>query len=248
MHNTRPWFNSRHQLLNRVVRGPTEFIQPSSVHPPFKSPTHVSAGQPELDTVGFVGHRILVRYEPGTNCRSGEKHTLIIVKRTLTVPKTAGAGVMLVASFRMFMASMAVLSDEIVMSRRFCCWGVEDIVEAGCSCEGGVWQAGCVGPNRDGRPFNTPRVNEESSIHGTGWQAERDRAIIPLVLRFAANPLCPPTAPLASNRKRSFYLLFLLGFSITSLTRCTARGTRLKCSSVPILHPCLTHNMLQIPG
>jgi len=74
-----------------------------------------------------------------------EKRTLIIVKRTLTVPKTAGAGVMLVASFMIFKASMAVLSDERVASRRFCPWDFVAMVEAGGSCKRKMWHAGCVG-------------------------------------------------------------------------------------------------------
>ena len=94
------------------------------------------------------------------------KHTLIIVRRKLTVPKTAGAGVMVVASFMIFMASMAVLSDEKVTSRRFCCWDFVAMVGAGGSRERKVWR------NRDGRPSSTPRVNglsdEEDSVNSTG--------------------------------------------------------------------------------
>jgi len=44
------------------------------------------------------------------------KHTLIIVKRMLTEPKTALAGVMLATSFARFKASMAAFNDERVRS------------------------------------------------------------------------------------------------------------------------------------
>ena len=44
-------------------------------------------------------------------------------------PKMAFAGVMLVASFARFMASMATFSEESVPSRPFCCWDLVIIVE-----------------------------------------------------------------------------------------------------------------------
>jgi hypothetical protein len=45
---------------------------------------------------------------------------LIIVRITLTEPKTALAGVMLEISFARFKVSMAALSEETTFSRRFC--------------------------------------------------------------------------------------------------------------------------------
>jgi len=49
----------------------------------------------------------------------GEEGTLIILRRTLTVPKTALAGVMLEILSAIFMASMAAFSKETVFSRPF---------------------------------------------------------------------------------------------------------------------------------
>ena len=59
---------------------------------------------------------------------------------------------MVVASFMILKASMAALSDEIVTSRRFCCRDFVAMVETGGSYEKNAWRAGCVDPNRDGRP------------------------------------------------------------------------------------------------
>ena len=46
---------------------------------------------------------------------------MIIVRRTLTEPNMALAGVALEISFARFMASMAAFSKERALSRRFCC-------------------------------------------------------------------------------------------------------------------------------
>ena len=94
------------------------------------------------------------------------KRTLIIVRRILTDPKTALAGVMLETSFARFMASMARFNEESVPSRPFCfCrWDWASIVEPRRS--GERWS--CVeavreGPNpgRDRRPScrDRPRAN-----------------------------------------------------------------------------------------
>jgi len=74
-----------------------------------------------------------------------EGRTLIIVRRTLTVPKTTGAGVMLVASLKTFKASMAALSDEMVTSRRFCRRDFVAMVGGGGSCVRKVWRTGRTG-------------------------------------------------------------------------------------------------------
>jgi len=52
--------------------------------------------------------------EPGWGAPSRKRmeRTLIIVRRTLTVPKTALAGVTLETSFARFRASMAIFSEE----------------------------------------------------------------------------------------------------------------------------------------
>lgn len=60
-----------------------------------------------------------------------ETGTLIIVKRRLTEPKTALAGVMLETSFARFMVSMAVFSEEIAPSRGLGCLELVSMVETG---------------------------------------------------------------------------------------------------------------------
>ena len=49
--NHNHWMDSRRQLLNRFVHGPTEFIRLPLVHPPIKGSAHVRAGQAELNIV-----------------------------------------------------------------------------------------------------------------------------------------------------------------------------------------------------
>jgi len=50
---------------------------------------------------------------------AGRKHTLIIVRRTLTEPKTALAGVIVEISFARFKVWMATFNEERVPSRPF---------------------------------------------------------------------------------------------------------------------------------
>ena len=50
----------------------------------------------------------------------GGGRTLIIVRRTLTEPKTALAGVILDTSFARFITSMATFNNERASSGRFC--------------------------------------------------------------------------------------------------------------------------------
>jgi len=108
-------------LAYRITHRTTEFIQLLSVHPPIERSTDISTFQPELDVVQFVGHRILTTSEHGpSDCRR-RKRTLIIVRRILTEPKTALAGVTLAASFARFRASMATFNEEMVPSRPFGC-------------------------------------------------------------------------------------------------------------------------------
>ena len=66
--------------------------------------------------------------------KSGER-TLIIVRRTLTEPKTALAGVMLATSFARFKVSMATFNDERTSSRRFSCRESANMVESRDGCE-----------------------------------------------------------------------------------------------------------------
>ena len=59
----------------------------------------------------------------------GKERTLAIVRRILTEPKTALAGVILETSFARFMASMAMFNEERVPSRPFGRWVLAAIVE-----------------------------------------------------------------------------------------------------------------------
>ena len=55
--------------------------------------------------------------------------TLIVVRRMVATPKTAGAGVMLEASFPMFTKPMATSSERIAPSRLFGCLDFSVMVE-----------------------------------------------------------------------------------------------------------------------
>ena len=57
------------------------------------------------------------------------KHTLIVVRRIVATPKTAGAGVMLDASFAMFTRPMATSSKRIAPSRFVGCLDLSAMVE-----------------------------------------------------------------------------------------------------------------------
>ena len=61
---------------------------------------------------------------------TGRKHTLIIVRRTLTEPKTAFAGVTLEISFARFMAWMAMFKEERVPPRSLDCWGLVSMTQS----------------------------------------------------------------------------------------------------------------------
>jgi len=62
---------------------------------------------------------------------------------TLTVPKTALAGVILESSFARFRASMVAFNAEIVFSRPLGHWDSACMVETRGSCEGSVEREGC---------------------------------------------------------------------------------------------------------
>ena len=62
------------------------------------------------------------------------KLTLIVVRRIVTTPKTAGAGVMLEASFPMFTRPMATSSERIAPSRFFGCLDLSAMLECKVAC------------------------------------------------------------------------------------------------------------------
>ena len=74
---------------------------------------------------------------------------MIIVRITATEPKAALAGVMLSASFAMFIASIAAFKEDRVVSRPFCRWDFVSMVGIRGSYEkNGSARAGCEGRSR----------------------------------------------------------------------------------------------------
>ena len=70
---------------------------------------------------------------------------MIVVRITLTVPKTALAGAILAISFARFKVSMAAFNAETVLSRPLGRCDLASIVEAGSSGERIVRCQGCEG-------------------------------------------------------------------------------------------------------
>ena len=106
--------DSRLQSIYRIAYRLAELVYPLSIHSPPKRITDISAEYPEVHAILFVGHLVLTMIEPGVSrSRRGMKPTLIVVRRIATTPKTAGAGVMLDASFPMFTRPIATSSERI---------------------------------------------------------------------------------------------------------------------------------------
>ena len=66
---------------------------------------------------------------PGLLSQNRKKRTLIIVRRVLTEPNAALAGVIGKISFARFRASIVTFNEESVLSRPFGCWGLVFMVE-----------------------------------------------------------------------------------------------------------------------
>jgi len=66
--------NSRRQLVYRIVHRLTEIVQLLPIHSPVEGFTDISTGQPELDVVLFVDHRVLTMCEPGIYHRRREEN------------------------------------------------------------------------------------------------------------------------------------------------------------------------------
>ena len=114
--------DSRFQLVYRIAYGLAQFVCPLSICSPPKGVTDVGAEYPEIHAILFVRQLVLTMLESGTSrSRRGMRLTLIVVRRIVTTPKTAGAGVMLEASFPMFTRPMATSSERIALSRFFGC-------------------------------------------------------------------------------------------------------------------------------
>jgi len=66
------WLSPRCQLCNRIAHGLTKVVHLLSVHPPLKGSTDITAAEPELDILLFVGHRVLGGCESETHHRKWE--------------------------------------------------------------------------------------------------------------------------------------------------------------------------------
>ena len=118
--NVRFCCNSRRQLLDRLAHGVVEVVQLLPVQSPVEDGTDFSAGQPEFDIIHPISHPILGTPQSAIGQQeTRRKLTLIIVRTTLTEPKTAFAGVILEISFARFMASMTAFNVETTLSRSF---------------------------------------------------------------------------------------------------------------------------------
>lgn len=73
---------------------------------------------------------------------AGVEHTLIIVRRVLTDPKTCFAGAIIEVFSARFKASMAAFKDEMTTSRSLGRWDPVSMVEARGGCERGKQREG----------------------------------------------------------------------------------------------------------
>ena len=131
MHGRR---NSRRKLVDCLAHRVVEIVQFLPAQPPVQGGTDICTGQPKFDVVHLVGHLVLSAFQSTIDQqKTRRKLTLIIVRITLTVPKTALAGVMLDASFARFKASTATFNAVIVPSRSLGRWDPAFMVETrGC--------------------------------------------------------------------------------------------------------------------
>jgi hypothetical protein len=84
------WFDPRRQLIYCPAYRLTEVVQFPPIQSPIKRSTYIRAVEPEFDVILLVDHGVLDKSERGAHRhRIGGEGTLIIVKRTLTVPKAA---------------------------------------------------------------------------------------------------------------------------------------------------------------
>jgi len=135
--------------------------------------------------------------------KEGER-TLTMVRITLTVPKTALAGVMLEISFARFMASMAAFNGERAPSRRSGRWDVVVMVEVVARKRCGAQAVRKdQNPHRDGRPFcdDAPRAHSHLMIRRELYCGQR----IPSRMRLTDHPAgrCPSGASTLGARTRS---------------------------------------------
>ena len=107
-------------MLDRFEHRAVEVIQALPLQSTVKNRADSGAGQPKVDVIHLVGHRVLDAFQSAIDegeVLTGRKLTLIIVRATPTEPKTALAGVIVEASFARFKASMAAFNVETAPSR-----------------------------------------------------------------------------------------------------------------------------------
>ena len=145
------------------------------------------------------------------------RHTLIIVRRMLTEPKTALAGVMLDSSFARFIASMAAFNKERALSWRFVRWDFASMVE-GCESGAGV---GCAE-----RSEHWKRVDLREHFFAVGLSGFNCRS--PLVFDhafFVTNVLHSDTTISLKLLRRAHILAAVCGHR--SRSRCRSTGKSL---------------------
>ena len=106
----------RLQSIYRITHRLAKLVYPLSICSPPKRITDIGAEHPKVHAILFVGHLVLTAFEPGASHSRGIKLTLIVVRRIVATPKTAGAGVILNASFPMFTSPMATSSETMAPS------------------------------------------------------------------------------------------------------------------------------------
>ena len=122
--------DSRLQPVYRMAHRLAELVCLLSARSPPKRITYIGTEYPEVHAILFVGHLVLNMLEPEpSRSRQGVRLTLIVVRRIVATPKTAGAGVMLEASLPMFTRQIATSSERIVSSRLFGCLNLFVMVE-----------------------------------------------------------------------------------------------------------------------
>ena len=141
---TRRRCNSRRQLLDCLARGVAKLVQPLPIQSPVEGGTDSSTGQLKFDITHLVNQRFLGAFQPEIDQQKTRRRpTLIIVRITLTEPKTAFAGVILESSLARFKASMTAFNAEIAPSRPLGRWDPPSMVETRGSRERTARREGC---------------------------------------------------------------------------------------------------------
>ena len=101
-------------MFNCLRYWPTRRIHFSAIHLRVERPTHTGTGQPQLNVIKPVDYRVLCTSAGSWLVYAGGTLTLIVVRRALTEPHTALAGVGLVAFLARFKSWMASFNVERV--------------------------------------------------------------------------------------------------------------------------------------